>query len=133
MIDPVGQDLKPRAYRITDGRGYDVVIDASGSARDRRTAGCRGERCDRRLRRHVSPDYEMPLNLSAHLYRAELTITGVFISPYAFPRAVQSCCRSSILDELTQIAFPLDQAAEAFAVRLSGEYPKVLIECNPPT
>ena len=30
-------------------------------------------------------DFEMPLNLSDYLYLRELTLTGLFVSPYAFP------------------------------------------------
>ena len=45
-------------------------------------------------------DFEMPLNLSDYLYLKELTLTGVFVSPYAFPRALQILPYLD-LDELT--------------------------------
>ena len=112
------------------GAGFDVMIDASGSRHA--VAG---------LLDIAAPggtvvygamypeDYELPLNLSDHLYRKELTLTGVFVSPYTFPRAVR------LLDELDLDPFlesvvDLDQAAEAFRVHLSGQYPKVVIRCN---
>jgi (R,R)-butanediol dehydrogenase/meso-butanediol dehydrogenase/diacetyl reductase/L-iditol 2-dehydrogenase len=131
VVDPVTQDLTAEAQRITGGRGYDVVIDASGSTRATEgllDVAARGATVV--YGAMYPPDYELPLNLSTYLYRAELTITGVYISPYAFPRALQLLPQLD-LDELTQIAFPLDEAAEAFEAHLSGEYPKVLIECNP--
>jgi L-iditol 2-dehydrogenase len=74
-------------------------------------------------------DFEMPLNLSDYLYLKELTLTGVFVSPYAFPRALQILPYLE-LDELTQSVFDLDDAAEAFAVHLSGTFAKVVIRCN---
>ena len=74
-------------------------------------------------------DFEMPLNLSDYLYLKELTLTGVFVSPYAFPRALQILPHLE-LDEMTQSVFPLEQATEAFAVHVSGVYPKVIIRCN---
>ncbi len=74
-------------------------------------------------------DFEMPLNLSDYLYLKELTLTGVFVSPYAFPRALQILPYLDV-DDLTQAVFDLDDAAEAFAVHVSGRYPKVVLRCN---
>jgi L-iditol 2-dehydrogenase len=130
VVDPTTESLAERARDITAGAGFDVVIDASGSRHA--VAG---------LLDIAAPggtvvygamypeDYELPLNLSDYLYRKELTLTGVFVSPYTFPRAVR------ILDELDldpflESVFDLDQAAEAFETHLSGRYPKVVIRCN---
>jgi len=74
-------------------------------------------------------EFEMPLNLSDYLYLKELTLTGVFVSPYAFPRALRILPLLQ-LDELTRAVFDLDDASEAFAVHVSGKYPKVVIRCN---
>jgi (R,R)-butanediol dehydrogenase/meso-butanediol dehydrogenase/diacetyl reductase/L-iditol 2-dehydrogenase len=74
-------------------------------------------------------DFEMPLNLSDYLYLKELTLTGVFVSPYAFPRALQVLPYLE-LDELTQSVFDLEDAAAAFETHLSGRFPKVVIRCN---
>ena len=73
--------------------------------------------------------FEMPLNLSDYLYLKELTLTGVFVSPYAFPRALQILPHLDV-DELTAAVFDLDDASEAFAVHVSGAHPKVVIRCN---
>jgi L-iditol 2-dehydrogenase len=130
VIDPVGEDQAARAAEITGGRGYDVVIDASGSTRavrgllDLATKG--GTVVYGAMYPH---DFEMPLNLSDFLYLKELTLTGVFVSPYAFPRAVQLLPLLD-LDALTATAFPFDQAVEAFAAHMSGKHSKVLIRCN---
>lgn len=130
VIDPVGEDQAARAAEITGGRGFDVVVDASGSTRavrgllDLATKG--GSVVYGAMYPH---DFEMPLNLSDFLYLKELTLTGVFVSPYAFPRAVQ-LLPLLYLEALTGTVFPFDQAVEAFAAHLSGEHPKVLIRCN---
>lgn len=130
VIDPIAESLAERTREITAGAGFDVVIDASGSRHA--VAG---------LLDIAAPggtvvygamypeDYELPLNLSDYLYRKELTLTGVFVSPYTFPRAVR------LLDELDLDPFlesvvDLEQAAEAFQVHLSGRSPKVVIRCN---
>lgn len=130
VIDPTSDDLAEAARTITDARGYDIVIDASGSPR------AVGGLLD--IAAHggtvvygaMYPErFELPLNLSDRLYRQELTLTGVFVSPYAFPRALQLLPLLE-LDALTTTVFELDDAADAFAAHLTGAHPKVLIRCN---
>ncbi|MGO1184273.1 MAG: zinc-dependent alcohol dehydrogenase [Micrococcaceae bacterium] len=131
VVDPSTESLIDRADQITQGRGFDVVIDASGS-----------RHAVQGLLEIASPgatvvygamypsDYEMPLNLSNYLYLKELTLTGVFVSPYTFPRAVQLLAELD-LDPFLTTVFDLIDASEAFSAHLSGEQPKVLIRCNP--
>jgi len=130
VIDPVAEDQYARADEITDGRGFDVVIDASGSPRAVRGLLDIAAKGATVIYGAMYPhDYELPVNLSDYLYLKELTLTGVFVSPYAFPRALQVLPYLE-LDELTQSVFDLDDAPEAFAMHISGRYPKVLIRCN---
>lgn len=130
VIDPIAEDQYARADEITGGRGFDVVIDASGSPRAVRGLLDIAAKGATVIYGAMYPhDYEMPLNLSDYLYLKELTLTGVFVSPYAFPRALQILPYLD-LDELTQAVFDLDDAAEAFAVHVSGRYPKVVLRCN---
>lgn len=130
VIDPVNDDLKAEADRITGGKGFDVVIDASGSPRAVPGLLDVAARGGTVVYGAMYPEtFEMPLNLSDRLYLQELTITGVFVSPYAFPRALQLLPELE-LDELTAAVFELDDAAEAFRVHVSGQHPKVLIRCN---
>lgn len=129
-IDPIAEDQAQRAEEITGGRGYDVVIDASGSPRavggllDIAAQGATVV-----YGAMYPQDFEMPLNLSDYLYLKELTLTGVFVSPYAFPRALQILPYLDV-DELTQSVFDIDDAAEAFAMHISGRFPKVVLRCN---
>jgi len=130
-IDPTTEDQRSRADAITAGRGYDIVIDASGSTRATRGLLDLAARGGTVVYGAMYPsDYELPLNLSEHLYLRELTLTGAFVAPYSFPRALQVLPRLS-LDELTRAVYPLERAAEAFDVHLSGVHPKVLIQPNP--
>ena len=71
----------------------------------------------------------MPLNLSDYLYLKELTLTGIFVSPYAFPRALQLLPLLR-LSEFTDAVFDLDDAVAAFEAHVSGRHPKVVIRCN---
>ncbi|MFC7405893.1 zinc-dependent alcohol dehydrogenase [Georgenia alba] len=130
VIDPTADDQPARAHEITGGRGYDVVIDASGSPRAVHGLLDLAAHGGTVVYGAMYPaDFEMPLNLSDHLYLKELTLTGVFVSPYAFPRALQ-LLRHLEVEELTQVVYPLEDAPEAFAVHVSGRHPKVVIRCN---
>jgi len=129
-IDPVAEDQFARADAITDGRGYDVVIDASGSTRAVRGLLDIAARGATVVYGAMYPaEFELPLNLSEYLYLKELTLTGVFVSPYAFPRALQILPRLDV-DELTAAVFPLEEATRAFEVHVSGIHPKVVLRCN---
>lgn len=130
VIDPIAEDQAQRAEQITGGRGYDVVIDASGSPHavggllDIAAQGATVV-----YGAMYPSDFEMPLNLSDYLYLKELTLTGVFVSPFAFTRALQILPYLDV-EELTQSIFDIEDAAEAFAMHVSGRFPKVIIRCN---
>lgn len=130
VIDPVAEDQQARADEITGGRGYDVVVDASGSPRAVRGLLDIAAKGATVVYGAMYPEtFEMPLNLSDYLYLKELTLTGVFVSPYAFPRALQILPHLDV-DELTRAVFPLESAVEAFEAHVSGAHPKVVIRCN---
>lgn len=130
VIDPVTDDQAALAAEITDGRGYDVVIDASGSPRAVRGLLDIAAKGATVVYGAMYPEnYELPLNLSDYLYLKELTLTGIFVAPYAFPRALQILPYLQ-LDELTEAVYDLEDAVEAFAVHVSGRFPKVVLRCN---
>lgn len=130
VIDPIAEDQTQRADEITGGRGYDVVIDASGSPRAVRGLLDIAAQGATVVYGAMYPhDFDMPLNLSDYLYLKELTLTGVFVSPYAFPRALQILPYLDV-DELTQSVFDIEDAVEAFAMHVSGRFPKVVLRCN---
>jgi (R,R)-butanediol dehydrogenase/meso-butanediol dehydrogenase/diacetyl reductase/L-iditol 2-dehydrogenase len=130
VIDPVSQNVEEEAMRITEGLGYDVTVDVSGAPAAAVLLPPITARGGTILYGAMYPtDYEMPLNLFKYCYRNELTIAGLFLSPYTFPRAVQLLERVD-LEPLIAKDFPLDQVAEAFDVHMTGEHLKVLIRCN---
>jgi L-iditol 2-dehydrogenase len=130
VIDPLSEDLMARAAEITKGRGYDVVIDASGSPNAVGGLLDLAAKGGTVVYGAMYPQtFEMPVNLSDYLYLKELTLTGAFISPYTFPRALQVLPHLEV-DELLQGIFALEDAVAAFETHLAGTFPKVLIRCN---
>ena len=130
IIDPTTENVEETAEKITEGRGFDIVIEASGSPKAANTASDIAARGGTVLYIAMFPkSYEMPLNLYEKCYFQELTISGIFVAPYAFPRALQMLSHLD-LKPFTQKIFPLEQGVEAFEAHLSGKYSKILIRCN---
>ena len=131
LIDPVSEDVVQRAMELTGGRGYDVVLDCSGSVHAATSLPDITAKCGMLIYGAQYPnDYEMPFNLSKYCYFNEITVTGVMVAPYAYPRALQMLPRLN-LECLTNTVFDLDDGVAAFDAQLTGKYPKILIRCNP--
>lgn len=130
VIDPALEDMLARATDITGGTGFDLVVDASGSPRAVRPLLDLVRRGGTIVYGAMYPaGFELPLDLSEYLYRRELTLTGVFVAPYAFPRALQLLPHLE-LSGLTTAVFPLEDASAAFDEHLSGRHAKVILQCN---
>lgn len=130
VIDPVSQDVVGMADELTGGRGYDVVIDCSGSVRAIQDLPRIAAKGGSLIFAAMYPgEYEYPLNLHQYCYSNELTITGLFVSPYTYPRAAQLLPRLN-LDALTATVFDIDDGVAAFDAQVSGAHPKILIRCN---
>jgi Threonine dehydrogenase and related Zn-dependent dehydrogenases len=131
VIDPFNEDVEARCLEITGGFGFDKVLDASGAKAMMPTLMKIAKRGGTVIYGAMYPsDYEMPVNLAENLYRKELTISGVYIAPYVFPRTINMLSRLD-LKPFVDCVFPLEQAHEAMVAQLTGKYPKILIECNP--
>lgn len=130
-IDPTSEDVISKGMEYTNGLGYDVVLDASGSVHAVKPLPEIAAKGGTLIYGAQYPnDYEMPFNISKYCYFKELTITGVFVAPYSYPRALQMLTRMN-LEPLTRKVFNLEDGVEAFQAQLSGKYPKILIKCNP--
>jgi len=129
VIDPVAQNVKEEGMRITDGLGYDVVIEASGS-----TKACqpdydivsRGGTLEFYAALY-DPQYSFPLNLFDAFWKEIKIIGGVFQSPYTFPRSV-ALLEQLNLDPMTNAIFPAEEAAAAFDAQIKGECVKAILK-----
>ncbi len=130
VIDPGIEDVIETSMNITEGKGFDVVIDCSGApdaVGDLPKITAKGGKL---IYGAMYPkDFEMPLNLYKYCYFNEITITGFYVAPYAYPRAVQMLPKFQ-LKELTSKVYFIDDAQEAFKMQVTGKYPKILIKCN---
>ena len=130
VIDPINQNVEEEALRITGGLGYDIVCDFSGIPAAAEKLPAITAKGGSLLYGAMYPvGYKMPLDLFTYCYHNELTISGMFLSPYTFPRAVQLLPHID-LDPFIAKSFPLDRVAEAFDAHMTGEHLKVIIRCN---
>ena len=80
-IDPIHEDVRKRAAEITDGRGFDVVLDCSGSVYAVEPLPDIAANGGTLIYGAQYPnDYNMSFNISKYCYFKELTITGVFVT-----------------------------------------------------
>jgi threonine dehydrogenase-like Zn-dependent dehydrogenase len=128
-IDPFREDVLARCREITDGRGFDVVFEASGSPKAAPILldliGNKGKA----VYFAVYPmEYELPVNLYK-LYMKEGRIQTVFTSIYNFPRVMDLIPRLQ-MEKIIGTVMPLDQAVEAFALFHESIHPKILLKCS---
>lgn len=126
VVDPINEDLEEAVNQLTGGRGFDTVIDASGKLAVAKQALTLADNCATVVWAAMYPvgvEIGVP---ASYMYAKELTIKGVFVSPYSFTRALSLL---SILDLEPLISImPLEQINDAFHQLLDGKGLKVLIK-----
>jgi len=128
VVDPVQENLWDRVMSITNYKGFETVIEASGA--EAAAEGAIDLACKAGLVEYFAVyamNYNFPLK-PFDLYSKELTIRGVFMSPYLFPRSVALLPRLKLKPLISEI-FPLDEVVDAFEAVKSGEPVKVLVKC----
>jgi (R,R)-butanediol dehydrogenase/meso-butanediol dehydrogenase/diacetyl reductase/L-iditol 2-dehydrogenase len=129
-IDPFSQDLKEEALKITDGRGFDVSIEASGSIK-----ACPGAynivgkggtlEFFAALYDHT---YNFPLNLLDAFFKEITIIGGVFQSPYEFPRSVALFKKLPLESFMENASFDASQYNEAFEAQAQSKCVKAILK-----
>jgi 2-desacetyl-2-hydroxyethyl bacteriochlorophyllide A dehydrogenase len=125
-IDPLHENLEEVGKRLTDGRGFRTVIEASGKIGVARQAVSLADKGGTIVWAAVYPSdarVEVP---PFYMYQNELTIRSVFLSPYCFPRSLDLLPALDIKSLTTNI-IPLSEIAKAFEIHKQGKSVKILI------
>lgn len=130
VLDPVNQDIMKETMRITEGRGFDNIIETSGNSK----AAEQAVKMTATGGHIVFPsmymaDYNLPLNLYEECYLGEKTIHGSFMSPYSFPRTVQLLPRIQYRPLINKV-YPLEQYQQAYEDAISNKYIKVIFDLS---
>jgi (R,R)-butanediol dehydrogenase/meso-butanediol dehydrogenase/diacetyl reductase len=127
VVDPFKENLEEIGKKLTDGRGFDSVIDASGSVKAAKQAVSLADNGGTILWAAVYGK-DVEIGVSPFLmYAKELTITSTFVSPYSFPRALALLPKLEIKPLITDIV-PLKDIKKAFELHKTGKSIKILIQ-----
>ncbi len=126
VINPKKQDIMAESMKITQDRGFDTVIEASGvQAAVKPAFEVLGKGGTLEYFGLYPMDYNFPLNLFT-LFNKEATIRGVYQSPYELPRAIALMPKLN-LKPLTTTVIPLDDVRKAFEIQKTAKFPKVIL------
>jgi len=126
-VDPFNEDIVAAGQKLTDGRGFDTVIDASGNVAAAKQCVDLADRGATILWAAVYGK-DVEINVSPFLmYAKELTITSTFVSPYSFPRALNLLPKLELDSIITDI-IDLKDIKKAFELHKSGKAIKILIK-----
>ncbi len=127
VVDPFKEDIIEVGKKLTDGRGFDVVIDASGNVKAAKQCIFLADNKGTILWAAVyGKDVEIGVPPFL-MYAKELTITSTFVSPYSFPRALAMLPKLELKSLITDIV-PLKDIKKAFELHKAGKSIKILIK-----
>ena len=126
-IHPFEQDICEESMKITEGRGFDVVIESSGIASAIASSyAILGRGGTLELFACYPKDAVFSLDLNS-FFTKEAKIVGVFQSPYMYPRTMEMYKRLE-LEPFTRNLYRPEQWKEAFECRKSGTPQKVIFD-----
>jgi 2-desacetyl-2-hydroxyethyl bacteriochlorophyllide A dehydrogenase len=125
-VDPTKEKLEEVTAKMTEGRGFDTVIDASGKLAVAKQAVSLADNCGTVVWAAMYPGgSELPV-VPSYMYARELTIKSVFVSPYCFSRALNLLPELN-LKPLISIK-PIENINDGFQALIRGQGMKVLIK-----
>jgi (R,R)-butanediol dehydrogenase/meso-butanediol dehydrogenase/diacetyl reductase/L-iditol 2-dehydrogenase len=126
VVDPLKEDLLAICNKFTDGKGFNVCIEASGIPAIARQLILLAERCGIIVWAATYPtgiDVGVPIE---YMYGRELSIHSVLISPYSFPRALQMMPKLILKPLIT--VYPLSEVVKAFEAHKKGQGIKIMLQ-----
>jgi 2-desacetyl-2-hydroxyethyl bacteriochlorophyllide A dehydrogenase len=126
-VNPLKDDIQAAANKLTEGRGFDTVIDASGRPDVAKLSLSLAARCGTVLWSAVYPGGAEIGVSPLDIMRNEISIHANFLSPYAFPRSIAMMPRLQLEPLITDI-IPLADIHKAFEIHKKGQAIKILIK-----
>lgn len=126
-IDPFHENSVQKSMEITEGRGFDVVIETSGVlATIQSSYEILGRGGTLELFACYPKNSKFPLDLES-FFSKEARIVGVFQSPYMYPRTMEMYKRIDLTPFTRNVYMP-EQWKEAFEYRKSGVPQKIIFD-----
>lgn len=128
VIDPKNQGVVAEAMKLTEERGYDRVIEASGDSVMIPMCIDMVARCGRIVLFGIYPDHPKLDYDVDKLWFKEAGVQGVFGQSNLFPRAVDILPKLDLKSMLGP-TYPLERWQEAMDAHMTMEYARVLVKC----
>lgn len=127
VVNPIAENVCARSFQITDGVGYNSVIDASGSMEGFNDGICVAANLSTVVTLSVyHSDFKYRIDMMDLLWR-QLTLRAVRSpSPLILPRAA-ALLGQLALEPLTAKVFPIEEMDNAYKAYMTGLFPKILI------
>ena len=126
-VDPLTEDLTVVSKKLTAGRGFRSVIEASGKTAVARQAVSLADYGGTVVWAAVYPPDGKVEVVPAYMYSHELTVRSVFLSPYCFPRALDLISAIDVKSLMTDI-MALADIQRAFDIHKQGKAVKLLVK-----
>lgn len=127
VLDPLKENVEETGGKLTEGRGFDTVIEASGNLGAAKQALMLAGKGGTIVWAAVYPkNAEVTVN-PFHMFANELTIHSTIISPYSFPRSMNLLSKLN-LEPLISDIIPLEDIVKAFELHKKGNSIKILIK-----
>lgn len=126
VVNPITENLLEVGKKLTDGRGFDTVIEAVGKIALAEQAMEMADYGGTVVWAAMYPQGAKAGVAPAYMYNHELTIRSVFISPYSFPRSMNLLPKLNLKPWISVL--PLDKINEGFQTLIQGKAIKILIK-----
>jgi len=126
VVDPLTENLMEAGQKLTDGRGFDTVVEAVGKVALAEQAIEMADYGGTVVWAAMYPAGAKAGVAPSYMYNHELTIRSVFISPYCFPRSMNLLAKLNLKPWISII--PLDNINEAFQTLIQGKAIKMLVK-----
>lgn len=127
VIDPNNQDIVAESMKITGGKGFDRIIEASGEIEVIPPCFDVIGRCGKIILFGCYPyDYKLSFDIDK-IYMKEASLQTSFGFNYMYPRSIEILSKLD-MKSLVGPTYPVDKWEEAFIVQRTAQYPSVLIE-----
>jgi len=126
-VDPLKENLEKVSSKLTDGRGFDTVIEASGNLGAARQAFDLAGKGGTIVFTAIYP-LEAELNIQPFfMFVKELTVRSSFVAPYSYPRSLNLLPKLDLKPIISDI-IPLQDIEKAFDLHRKGKAVKILIK-----
>jgi L-iditol 2-dehydrogenase len=127
VVNPSHENLEEIARKLTGGRGFNTVIEASGNLTAAEQSVLLAAGCGTVLWVGVYPPDSKVSISPPHMFNQELTLRSTKLSPYTFHRAMALLPRLDLKPVISDI-IPLKDIGKAFELHKSREAVKILIK-----